>query len=73
VGVIKAFTSRTPYSESPVIEYYKMAFGDYKWPKVYQEYLSVVGNITFNDPELVNEIYITKNRFFEKHPRFKRF
>mmetsp|Transcript_25634 Transcript_25634/g.19392 ORF Transcript_25634/g.19392 Transcript_25634/m.19392 type:complete len:97 (-) Transcript_25634:195-485(-) len=26
------------------------------------------GVITFSDPELVNEIYLAKNKFYDKHP-----
>lgn len=29
------------------------------------------GALTFSDPEMVNDIYVTKNRYFDKHPRSK--
>ena len=53
-------------------EYWFSAFNYGKLPKLFVEYVSPTGLMIINDPELVNELYITKNKIWEKADKMKR-
>jgi cytochrome P450 len=67
-SIMKTKNSLTHYSQDPIVEWYNQMF-DYKPPKIFMEFKNNEGAIVFNDPELVNDVYITKNKYFDKHPR----
>ena len=66
------FTSKDIFAESPMMEYYKDAFKGKKVPGAFVDFLGYNESIFFSDPEMINEIYVTKNKYFEKHPKFQR-
>lgn len=43
-----------------------------KVPKIVATYLGRKGLLTINDPEVLNEIYVTMNKFIDKHPKTQR-
>jgi cytochrome P450 len=53
-----------------IIEWYNKAFKS-KIPPVFMEFSSNDGKIVFSDPEMVNEIYTIKNKYFDKHQKSK--
>jgi hypothetical protein len=54
------------YSKHPILEIYLRAFKT-KMPPVVLDFKHSCGSLAFSDPELVNEIYVSKNKYFDKH------
>jgi hypothetical protein len=67
----KALKNMTPYSKSPSEEYWNMVFGP-KIPKLFLDFRNPEGILVVSDPETVNELYITKNKYFDKNEKSKR-
>jgi hypothetical protein len=44
----------------------KEDFGDSQ-PGICAVFMTYKPNIFFRDPELLNELYVTKNKYFDKH------
>ena len=42
-----------------------------KLPKIIATFFSPRGALYINDPEIVYELYVSKNRYFDKHPGLK--
>jgi hypothetical protein len=70
LSLVKARKTFDKYSQHVLVEWYNKAFNN-KTPGVFIEFKTNDGAVIFSDPELVNEIYITKNKYFDKHPRSK--
>lgn len=69
--LIRSLSSRDSCSKTPLEHYLHYYFGE-KLPPVVVDFRQPEGAIFVNDPTFVNELYTTKNRFFDKHPKLKR-
>ncbi|CDW89465.1 cytochrome p450 [Stylonychia lemnae] len=58
------------YSRFPHIEYWHEHFGP-KLPKIFLDFRSPCGAIIVSCPKMVNELYVTKNKYFDRHYREK--
>ena len=67
---MKETPKTTDFSKSLWLAMYQKLFGD-KVPPVTLEMRIPQGVVFFNDPEYVNEIYVTKNKYFDKSSRLR--
>ncbi len=67
---LKHLKNLDKYSLRPLVETFKREFKG-KVPGIFIDFRTHCGTITFSDPELINEIYITKNKYFDKHIKTK--
>lgn len=56
--------------EHPMVDLFRYKYSD-KPPKIMCDFRIPVGMIVFTDPEYVNELYVTKNKYFDKGGRMK--
>jgi hypothetical protein len=70
LNLLKVRKTLNKYSQHVLIEWYNQTFKN-KTPGIFIEFKTNEGAVIISDPELVNEIYITKNKYFDKHPRTK--
>ena len=69
--IMKVFQTINIRSLRPaMVEYYHTVFGD-KLPKVIMDFRNPDGTLIINDPSMVNELYVTKNKYFDKNIRSK--
>jgi hypothetical protein len=66
----KAFTSTDIHSRYPMVEFMDDNLG-LPVPKLAIYAIAVNPIIVISDPVFVNELYITKNKYFDKHLRIK--
>mmetsp|Transcript_3029 Transcript_3029/g.2899 ORF Transcript_3029/g.2899 Transcript_3029/m.2899 type:complete len:213 (-) Transcript_3029:872-1510(-) len=69
--VIKYFLNVQEYQESPIIEYYNSVFNK-NYPRAFIDFMSLKSTVVINDAEMVNELFIAKNKFLDKDPKFQR-
>ncbi|CDW85751.1 cytochrome p450 [Stylonychia lemnae] len=65
------FETSDKYSLTPFEEYWKRQFGD-DVPPVFSDHRIPEGSVVFSDPNYVNDVFTTKSRYMEKHPKFHR-
>lgn len=56
------------HARFPHIEYWHNCFGK-KMPKMMIDFRTPNGTLIVNDPHIVNELYVGKNKFFDRHYR----
>ncbi|CDW81283.1 cytochrome family subfamily polypeptide 55 precursor [Stylonychia lemnae] len=64
----KVFDTSDKYSMAPFEEYWKRQFGEIL-PPVFSDHRIPEGTVVFSDPLYVNDIFTTKSRYMEKHPK----
>ncbi|CDW82123.1 cytochrome family subfamily polypeptide 55 precursor [Stylonychia lemnae] len=60
-----------PYSKTILEEYWHNYFGE-ELPPIFSDHRMPCASIIFCDPTYVNEIYTTKTKYMDKHPKFYR-
>lgn len=70
LAFVKSCKKLDAYSRFPHVEYWHDHFGK-KLPKLLLDFRTTNGSIVVNDPHIVNELYITKNKYFDRHYREK--
>lgn len=68
--IVKTMGRLNMFTKYPIVEFMEDCFGP-KIPKLLMFVISVSPLIAIADPEIVNELYITKNKYFDKHLRIK--
>ncbi|CDW77402.1 cytochrome p450 [Stylonychia lemnae] len=68
--VIAGFTE---YSDSQLVEYYNFIYKDKPIPSVFIDFRTGEGQLIISDPEMVQEIYVTKAKYVDKYHRGKKF
>jgi hypothetical protein len=71
--MFKAMRLRNESSKQLFIEYFNRGFGERQPPPIFSEFKNIMGTVIINDPELVNEIYVSKNKYYDKLPKFRNF
>jgi len=67
---VKSCLELDRYSRFPHVEYWHKHLGK-KLPKLLLDFRTPNGSIVVNDPRIVNELYVTKNKYFDRHYREK--
>jgi hypothetical protein len=67
---VKACMELDKYSRFPHVEYWHKYCGK-KLPKMLLDFRTPNGALVVNDPRIVNELYVTKNKYFDRHYREK--
>ncbi|CDW76461.1 cytochrome family subfamily polypeptide 55 precursor [Stylonychia lemnae] len=70
-NVKKVLDNMGPYSKTILEEYWHNYFGD-QLPPIFSDHRMPCASIIFCDPTYVNEIYTTKTKYMDKHPKFSR-
>ena len=71
MAIKKAMDTQNEYSKAILNEVYDLAFGE-NYPKMHIGFIIPQHpSIIVNDPEIVNELYVTKNKYYDKDPRSK--
>lgn len=60
------------YSKTPLEDYFTNVFGPGKLPPVFLDMRDPNGIIVITDPAYVDELYLAKNKFFDKAQKEKR-
>eukprot|EP00347_Sterkiella_histriomuscorum_P017019 403350965 len=71
LGMKKALDNMNPYSKTILEEYWHNHFGE-TLPPIFADMRIADGSIVFCDPNYVKEIYTTKTKYMDKHPKFYR-
>ena len=67
----KAFAKQNEFSKSITVEVCESVFKD-NFPKMFIDFkFPQLPTIIVNDPECVNELYVTKNKYFDKDDKTK--
>lgn len=69
--IAKAAARTKEYTWTLLEEFWYMGFGN-RLPPMFTAFGSAVGMIVVADPEIVTELYHTKNKYFEKSSKFRR-
>ena len=56
----------TKFTKLPPLECYDLCFGKDKVPKMFMDFRGPDPVLMVADPNFVNELYVTKNKFFDK-------
>lgn len=67
----KSRLDKLKYAKHILIDWYLTTFNGNQ-PPILLDFRNQEGGIVFSDPDMVNDIYITKNKYFDKHPRSKK-
>lgn len=67
---LKSTPNAEGFTRGAMFDTYRRIFGN-NIPKVTMEFRIPQGIVTMNDPEYVNELYITKNKYFDKCTRLR--
>jgi hypothetical protein len=70
VHLNKFVQSKQLYKSSPHEEYWESEFKTEKLPPMFLNYFGPIPAMVISDPELANEIYLTKNRYADKAEKF---
>ena len=62
----KVFSNLHQYSKTPLEEYFISVFGEGKIPPIFLDMRDPRGIIVITDPQYVDDLYIAKNKFFDK-------
>ena len=71
LSVKRALDNLGPFSKTILEEYWHNYYGD-ELPPIFCDHRMPCGSIIFCDPVYVNEIYTTKTKYMDKHPKFYR-
>jgi hypothetical protein len=69
---LKVQRRRNHYSKTPLEDYFTYVFGKGKLPPVFLDMRDPRGIIVVTDPKYVDELYIAKNKFFDKADKERR-
>ena len=68
---MKAMKTMSEYSKTPLEEYFTNAFGPDNIPPIFLDMRDPTGIIVITDPKYLDDLYIAKNKFFDKADKEK--
>ena len=71
---MRALKNMHQFSKTPLEEYFSEVFGPpgSPTPPIFMDFRNPHGTLVITDPHYVSELYITKNKFFDKAEKEKR-
>jgi len=67
IYIMRLLKNRDDSSPHPMVSAFRTHYNGCP-PSIHCDFRNCKGAVTFSDPALVNEIFVTKNKYFEKHP-----
>ena len=67
----KIMNELNEYSDQIFYEYCKKEFNGEKFPPIFVDFVLPKGHLIVSDPDIINEIFITKAKYFDKLKRVK--